>query len=194
MLRARALDGLLRGLEHQLLECLAVGGELRALFRKASGTPWTPTTTRCSTSCGHPARRRRSCGTDAYSPSPPLPLRAHSASIRRTAHRRQRDRDRRTAQPVPGPSTRTVRYVDRLTTEQLRAEYPDGNVPLVPVDLEADVGLAPVICDERPRWASRAERRRAPSAKRGSRGSAGAWISHLTAGHDEELLTEHSPR
>jgi SAM-dependent methyltransferase len=41
--------------------------------------------------------------------------------------------------PFPVPDTAKVRYVDRLTTDQLRAEYPQlGGQPLVDVDLVAD--------------------------------------------------------
>lgn len=41
--------------------------------------------------------------------------------------------------PFPVPPAARVRYLDRLTTEQLRIEYPElGGEPLVPVDLVDD--------------------------------------------------------
>jgi len=42
-------------------------------------------------------------------------------------------------QPFPVPATAQVRYVDRLTSSQLRAEYPElAGLPLVEVDIVAD--------------------------------------------------------
>jgi SAM-dependent methyltransferase len=51
--------------------------------------------------------------------------------------------------PFPVPQGARVRYVDRLMTEQLRAEYPDlGNVPLVPVNLVDDGETLGKLADE----------------------------------------------
>jgi SAM-dependent methyltransferase len=51
--------------------------------------------------------------------------------------------------PFPVPRGARVRYVDRLTTEQLRAEYPElGAAPLVPVDLVDDGETLSKLADE----------------------------------------------